>query len=433
MLVAALVVRLLVLTVTGAYHISAEREHFAFGGEMGRIARAVVLGQGFSSPLHGQSGPTAMVGPVYPLLVAAVFKVFGIYTATSAWVILALNSLFSALTCLPVAALGDRLFGRRVGYLAGWTWVFYPYAIYWPIRWVWDTSLSCLLLTLLLLATVSLRDSPRISLWMGFGFLWALAVLTNTTLLSLFPLTLAWLCYHVHRGRWIPLAMTSVLAFAVGIAPWMAHNHAVFGRLVLRSNLGLELYQGNYPGASGLRAWQFDPAFNKVEMEKYRQMGELPYMDEKQREAWRFITSHPGAFAVLTLRRFVYFWTGTSEIVLANYLLPSLTVYSLVTVLAIIGLVRAIRNGVHGAWLMAGVLIVYPVPYYVTHPEPRFRHLIEPEMIVLTVYALAALPARMGAWFPAAGGHPGAGQRPGRLLAEEQDYQQPNQQRVSRV
>ena len=428
MVLTALAVRLLVLAATHAYRIPPDRDYFAFGGEMGRIARAIITGRGFSSPLFGQTGPTAMVGPVYPLLIAAVFKVFGIYTVTSAWVILALNSLFSALTCVPIAALGDRLFGGRVGHLAGWTWVFFPYAIYWPLRWIWDTSLSSLLLALSLLAAVSLRDSPRILPWTGFGLLWALAVLTNTTLLLLFPVTLAWLCYQLRREHWIAPAAAAVAALVVGITPWVAHNYAVFGRAVLRSNLGLELYQGNYPGATGLRGWQLDPAFNQAEMEKYRRMGELSYMDEKQREAWQFITSHPGTFAVLSLRRVIYFWTGTAEIVVPGYLLQSLAFYTLISALAFIGLIRAIRRSVPGAWLMAAVLILYPVPYYITHPEPRFRHLIEPEMIILSVYALAAVPALAGLGFPIRRREPGTG-----FLGKEQDGEQPDKQPVSHI
>jgi hypothetical protein len=407
MVLTALAVRLLAMTVSHAYQIPADRDFFAFGGEMGRIARAVVMGEGFSSPLRGQTGPTAMVGPIYPLLIAAVFKIFGIYSTTSAWVMLALNSLFSALTCVPIVALGDRMFGRRVARLAGWTWVFFPYAIYWPLRWIWDTSLSSLLLALLMLAAMSLPNTRRILPWAGFGLLWALAVLTNTTLIVLFPCTLAWLSYEL-REHWVAPAAAAVVALVVGITPWLVHNHAVFGRVVLRSNLGLELYQGNYPGATGLRAWQLDPAFNQAEMEKYRRMGELAYMDEKQREAWQFITAHPGTFAVLTLRRVVYFWTGTSEIVVPDHLLLSLACYSLVSALAFIGLGRALRRNEPGAWLMAAVLIIYPIPYYVTHPEPRFRHLIEPEMIILGVYALAAAPSLARVGFPIARGEPGA-------------------------
>ena len=55
-------------------------DHFGFGWEMGRIARSLALGQGYANPFNGLSGPTAWTPPLYPLLMAASFKMFGIYT-----------------------------------------------------------------------------------------------------------------------------------------------------------------------------------------------------------------------------------------------------------------------------------------------------------------------------------------------------------------
>jgi len=34
-------------------------DHFGFGWEMGRIARSIALGEGFSNPYGGHTGPTA--------------------------------------------------------------------------------------------------------------------------------------------------------------------------------------------------------------------------------------------------------------------------------------------------------------------------------------------------------------------------------------
>lgn len=127
------------------------------------------------------------------LLLAAVFKLFGIYTFRSLLVSSTLNCAFSALTCLPIFYIGDKVFGRKVATLAGWVWTFLPTAVTFPIQWVWDTSLSALLLGLLLGATSSVRGSNRLRVWAGSGALWALSALTNLSLLSLLPFLLAWL------------------------------------------------------------------------------------------------------------------------------------------------------------------------------------------------------------------------------------------------
>jgi len=55
-----------------------------FGPEVCSIASHIVRGQGFSSPFHQDTGPTAWVAPVYPYLVALVFRLFGIYSVASA-------------------------------------------------------------------------------------------------------------------------------------------------------------------------------------------------------------------------------------------------------------------------------------------------------------------------------------------------------------
>src|SRR5579859_5997274 len=77
-------------------------DHLLFGFETGRIASSLASGRGFANPLFVETGPTAWTTPVYPYLLAAIFNLFGIYTKTSAFAILSLNALFSALVCLPL-------------------------------------------------------------------------------------------------------------------------------------------------------------------------------------------------------------------------------------------------------------------------------------------------------------------------------------------
>ena len=39
-----------------------------------------------------------------------------------------------------------------------------------------------------------------------------------------------------------------------------------------------------------------------------------------------------------------------------------------------------------GGFLLACFLLIYPLPYYLVNPFPRYKHAIEPEMILLAVY-----------------------------------------------
>src|ERR1700722_19969488 len=73
-----------------------------FEQETGSIARSIATSKGFSNPFGRETGPTAWLTPVYPLLVAAVFKVFGIFTVGSFFFLVALNILFSTAVCVPI-------------------------------------------------------------------------------------------------------------------------------------------------------------------------------------------------------------------------------------------------------------------------------------------------------------------------------------------
>src|ERR1700733_4990702 len=100
----ALVVRVLYMTLAHTYRIRVADDHFQYGWEAARIARALVQGSGYADPFSNSfiahTGPTAWLPPLYPLLIAAVFKVFGVYTLASAWGLLAINSVFSAATAM---------------------------------------------------------------------------------------------------------------------------------------------------------------------------------------------------------------------------------------------------------------------------------------------------------------------------------------------
>src|SRR5271154_3740271 len=113
MVLAALMVRLMVVAYGFREQAAASIDHAEFGWEMGWVARSIFLGHGFSSPFFPFTGPTAMVPPIFPYMLASMFHLFGLYTAKAAFAILSINSLLSALTCIPIYfsaryALGEK-------------------------------------------------------------------------------------------------------------------------------------------------------------------------------------------------------------------------------------------------------------------------------------------------------------------------------------
>src|SRR6202030_2325844 len=97
-----------------------------FAQETGNIAYSLAVGKGFSNPFLKDTGPTAWLTPVYPLLVAATFKVFGIFNLRSFYFLVFLNSLFSAAACVPIYRIGQRVSGIGVATAAAWLWAVFP-------------------------------------------------------------------------------------------------------------------------------------------------------------------------------------------------------------------------------------------------------------------------------------------------------------------
>jgi len=393
MVVTALALRLLVMGFAYKIQLDPEQDHWTFGWETGRVARSIVTGGGFSSPFPEPSGPTAHLPPAYAYLLAGVFKLFGIYTTASALAILTLNNLFSSLTCLPIFWIARRVFGLRVAGWAGWTWAFFPYAVFLSNRWIWETILTMMLLTLLMGLTLHLERSPSLIAWVGYGLLWGCTALSNPATLSTLPFLGAWIWLrHWRRGKncTSDVVIASIMFFIV-ITPWIWHASRNYGRFVaFRSDFGLEFLFGNTGDGSSPVRLNILPDENPAEMEKVQRMGESVYLAGKQLEAREWFGQHRIRFAELTLRRILYNWTGLWGFgpiwTLDGTGLPHILTYSLVSFLAFAGLAGAIRDDRDGAVPLAILLICFPLAYYITHLEERYRHPIDPVIVIFAVF-----------------------------------------------
>src|SRR6476646_1092924 len=157
MVLVAFVLRFGWIIVAHTYKFKTFEDNFSFGWEMGRIGRSLAQGQGFSNPFSTATGPTAWEPPVYPFLIAAVFKLFGIYTRLSALVLLTINSFCSALTCIPIFLIAQRCFSERLAIWTSWLWALMPPVMYWCTRLVWETSLAALVLAVIFWLTLDLE------------------------------------------------------------------------------------------------------------------------------------------------------------------------------------------------------------------------------------------------------------------------------------
>jgi hypothetical protein len=439
--------RVVVILVGHTYRIRAGQGNFDFGFEAGRIARSLAAGQGYANPFNGVSGPTAWLPPVYPLLMGAAFKVFGVYTRGAALALMVVDSAFSAAIapavyeiaarCLDARGIARRSakVGAPVALWAAWLWAVYPAALQYAVHWIWEMSVTACLFSWAVVVVLRLRDigedegpglkpvsveedemrglkpSPnpegegrKLSLWFVLGVLWGLIALTNASLLLCLPAMMVWVAWPELRGfrlgrRTVVGAVLTCVAFAAVLAPWVVRNERVMHAMVLtRDNFGTELYESTlerndgFPWGTTVPLWTGDR-----EYKQYVGMGEIAFAKMRGEEAKERIRARPWRTAKWTLDRFLFFWDGTPHPAgrhpVGEYLRQ--LSYCFLSVCGLLGLGLMVRRRVDGAGLFALIFVLLPLPYYLVTVQPRFRHPMEPLIAVLAVYLFRSAEKRV--------------------------------------
>jgi 4-amino-4-deoxy-L-arabinose transferase-like glycosyltransferase len=349
--------------------------------EPAHIAWALASGFGYSAPWPNTPiAATAQQPPVYPFLLAAVFKLAGSYSYLSLWIALSLNAVFSALTAVMMLRVGKRDFGTVAAVLAAWVWACWLYEAVVSIR-LWESSLSALLLIIGIWLAPELVNSLRASRWLLLGLLAGIAALTNTTLLAVFPFFWLWLWIsYRRRGK----SCSRMLLASIGICiltlvPWTVRNYEAFHRIMpIRDNFGLEFWIGQELGARPREV--VPPDFPLSDPSDYNRLGEIAFMESRRQMALTFVRQHPREYLDMTIMRCIRYWTD-----------PRGTPWPILSLLAWSGLGLALwRKGLDAA-LYVVVLMVFPPVYYITHTFPTYRHPIEAVMLLLAAYAAVTL------------------------------------------
>jgi len=226
--------------------------------------------------------------------------------------------------------------------------------------------------------------------------------LTSPALLSVLPFLAGWVIYRRHRRgqRWIGFNVVAAITFIAVISPWFVRNYEVFHRVVpFRDNMGLVLRLGTKGNTSYWGPYELGPWHNDAEWNEFKQLGELGYFDKKKQQAFEFIRANPGWYVWTSFRRAVFLWTGYWSLD-RDYLKqepldpPNILFCTALTVLALLGLRRALRADFAGSLPYALVLFSFPLIYYITSPEVYYRRPIDPFFVILAVVAVLPSAAK---------------------------------------
>lgn len=422
-------VRVLYLTLAHTYRVRLAQDHLQFGWEMGRVARALATGYGFADPFVGHTGPTAWVPPLYPLFIAAVFKLFGVYTATSAWVILTINSIFSAATSSVIYEIAARCFqtvgatrARKIALWSGWLWALHPAAMQYAVRWIWDMAVTTFLFSKLVVIALRVRaigedaEDPERALpignqpepqttfrWAAFGILAGLIALLNSTIVLFVPICGVWMLMGgaKRKSRPAPILLKATIAgtlFFACLAPWMVRNWQVFHAVVpLRGNFGAELNASVSEANDGFSWGPTIPICEQCsEYLSYKKMGELSYVKQQGELAKQHIRTHRLRFLQLALKRFYFYWVSVPHPIEMGVWNEAFRVlnYSFVSLAALLGLALALARRIPGAVLFTWAFALLPLTYYFVTVQARFRSPLEPIMTILAVYLFQSATTR---------------------------------------
>ena len=358
---------------------------------------------GRDSALHFVNPPAPPLGyrPVYPYLLAGIFRLFGTFSVASYWVAIAFNILVHALTCVVLYWAATDAFGPAVGWFSGcalgaFPLLFYPLVLAHVLggymgqglfispNLIWYTQLSELAVISLIWLTLR---KPH---WVIYGLSWGIASLVNPDILSCAPAFLAWRIWRGDKARW---AMLAGLVATCCIAPWLMRNYMVFHHFIfIRDDFGVELKVGNQPRQDGQWDPRVHPDANIYELSRVETMGENAYTQAAEKDAFSAILSHPKEFARNVMLRVGYWWIGNPmastrlrKLRFLKYL--PLAAFSLLT---LYGAARNLRYRNYKAIPFVAVLIFYPIVYYLTHTFSGFfyQYAVHPEMLALAASAI---------------------------------------------
>lgn len=302
---------------------------------------------------------------------------------------------------------------RNAGLLAGLIAALLPVRSQVQIDGDWEASYVTIALIALTVLTIALWEKRTLTLRNAalYGLVWGVSLLFSGALLTLFFVFLAAGIYWFRGSelrRYISFAAVELIVAALCIAPWAIRNEHSLGYPILtRSNPGLELRVSNNDDAASDQGANFrrgvfskyHPYFNIAEAKRVRDIGEVAYNREELEKAEQWIRAHPRRFLDLCVGRFKDFWFYPARSA-SNWHYPKASLAKVAilygtSILGFGGLIYIWRKKRIPTAVLMLILIVYPLPYYVTHVGMRSEYPIHWILILLAAVLLHASNRRL--------------------------------------
>jgi hypothetical protein len=402
----------------------------ARGNEVASIAANIALGNGYSSPFEPGNQPTAWIPPLVPYIWAAIFKLFGVLSTESLFVIYCIQALLRAFATVLYANIIGVVCQRASISKKTLPSVLVLITTVWPennmilIQPWYFVYLEVLLCSIVLLS-FKLLDRPykllnasaaelQIELSSQKKEYVLLGILTGCVCnINPVPtLYVAWICilgFFLYRkyAPWytfehIKLTSLALLISVVLVMPWLIRCYTAFQKFIpMRSNFGVELWLGNNPQLSSIviTLQTPHPTLDDKELSIFNSQGEIKYADEKLTAAKKYIFEQPGSFILRTLSRFYVYWCSdiignwtfrgrkTDWSIERGYGVMARKVIRVTQYLFCCGLflflcVTGTVKKIPFSQSFLGLFLLLPLPYYVTQANEFYTHPIQYFMLI---------------------------------------------------
>lgn len=354
----------------------------------GQLAQNWVDGKGYT--FHDGAGPTTGRGPGYPLLLAAVYVIFGSLFPAAVLV----QSLIGSLICLVMYCTAKQVFGSWVGYTAALIGALHPLLIWYTPRLRYEPLLT-LLLGLVMFWLLRIRDSQSFKDPLLMGLCLGLAALVNQVVIVLpFLLFAALWPVKACKSTLAKQLIVVLLAMAAIVSPWMARNYLVSGLIIPVHSAGVvQFMKGNYEfehyHEAPLQSMKLDRmGATYVAQLLGRDPAGLDLLETGLDQALlpdalAFLRDEPGKLLAKIAAQMPRFWY-LSESPLKSRFLAAIQVALLLP--ALVGAFHTILTR-RGCPLLV-IILYFNLVYAATHVEARYSTPIAPYVVILAAAGL---------------------------------------------
>jgi 4-amino-4-deoxy-L-arabinose transferase-like glycosyltransferase len=379
------------------------------GNRYERVALNLLEGRGFGDLVENRRSV-----PTQPLLIAAVYSVFG----KSYLALRLVSAVIGAVSCVVGFLLARSLFGATVGLLAGLTVAAYPHLVYLSALFEYPQTLGILFMTTFLLLLYRFNEHRRLSTLFMASLLLGATILTLPTLLLFVPVfVLLALKRDADWRRNASYVAVAVAGVVITVGSWAWRNYAAYDHVILvNAASGVNFWaanneayarwgkEGSVPmctGPHGATSYCLEHRQMMQELQA-RNLTRTEYVLAHEQAAWehgmRFVRESPERFVKLAFTKFLRLWSPWPDAVHtgparggSNRDAISAISYIPLLLLTLVGLFLSAREHARKLIPIYLLVAVFVAPFTAFLPTMRYRLPIDFLFAIFAAIPLARL------------------------------------------